>query len=177
MNTRTAFRASLGRTTPGAGFTLLELLIVITILAVLASVIIVSIRHAQSAAKRNMTEGNLKLLMSALARYETDFDDFPPSLGDATKGAASLYECLMTEKKNGQYVKPGDIKSIELENGVTVFADGWNRPIYYLHHRDYGNRPPNKRDFRLMSAGADGRMEEGEKGSDDVVNWNKDKPE
>src|ERR1700754_3837137 len=79
------------------GFTLLELLVVISILAILATAIITSIAHAQNSAKRSMTEGNIKLLQSALARYETDFDDFPPSYGDGLKGAASLYECLMTE--------------------------------------------------------------------------------
>src|SRR5436189_5907833 len=117
-------------TSPRAGFTLLELLIVISILAILATVIITSIRHAQIATKRNLTEGNIKLLMSALHRYEGDFDDFPPSLGDPLKGAGSLYECLMTEKKGGPYIKAGDIKSVDTGNGDTAFADGWGRPIY-----------------------------------------------
>jgi hypothetical protein len=116
------------------------------------------------------------LLKAALSVYETDFDDFPPSNGDGIKGAASLYKCLTTEKKNGPYIKLGELAPCTTEDGSSAFADGWNRPVYYLHHHDYRNKPPNKRDYRLMSAGPNGVYESGNKGSDDIVNWEIDNP-
>ena len=65
-----------GRPHHNNGFTLLELLVVISILAILATVVVTSIGHAQNSAKKSVTEGNIKLLQSALARYEADFEDF-----------------------------------------------------------------------------------------------------
>ena len=47
----------------------------------------------------------------------------------------------------------------------------------YLHHKDYGNRPANKRTFRIISSGVNGEYEEGSKDSDDIVNWDKNRPE
>ncbi|HLX62403.1 MAG TPA: prepilin-type N-terminal cleavage/methylation domain-containing protein [Planctomycetota bacterium] len=159
------------------GFTLLELLVVITILVILASAIIVAVGRAQIYARIKLVEGHLQLLKGALSRYCDDFGDYPPSDGDGLKGAASLYECLMTEKKNGPYVKAGDIPTKDLPTGDTAFADQWKNPIYYLHHHDYGNKPPNKKEYRLIAPGPNGIFEEGDASSDDIVNWNKAKPE
>ena len=158
-------------------FTLIEILIVIGIISILAGLLLVAIQSARTNSKINLTKGRLMLLKTALANYENDFSDYPPSDGaDGIKGAANLYAALTTDRKNGPYVKLSDISSINF-NGDTVFADDWNHPIYYIHHRDYHNEAPNKHEYRLTSGGPDGVYNNGAKDSDDVVNWNKEKPE
>jgi len=159
------------------GFTLIELLIVIAIIAILAGLIMGGLAAARTATKVNLTNGRFQLLKSALDRYEHDFDDYPPSDGDEIRGAANLYECLRTEKKGGPYITGNDIPYAPIgKEGGTAFLDAWEKPIYYMHHRDYRNQPPNKRTFRLMSAGPNMVYENGIKESDDVVNWEKAKP-
>ncbi|MEI6231582.1 MAG: type II secretion system protein [Planctomycetota bacterium] len=165
------------RRTP-SGFTLLELLVVITIIAILGAAIMASMGAIQRNTRVNLTKTQFQLLKSALDRYVGDFDDYPPSEGDALKGAQSLFACLTTTKKGGPYIQAGDIPTVDpTGNGDTAFADQFKHPIYYLHHRDYHNQVPNKHDFRLISWGPNGRYEDGDRNSDDIVNWNKDKPE
>jgi prepilin-type N-terminal cleavage/methylation domain-containing protein len=161
-----------------AGFTLLELLAVITIIAILSAALLTTMGIVQRKSRENLTKSHFQLLKSALDRYAGDFDDYPPSDGDGLKGAQSLYECLSTTKKGGPYLQPGDIPTCDASgNGDMAYADQWKHPIYYMHHHDYRNQAPNKHDFRLISAGPNGRFEDGDKNSDDIVNWNKDKPE
>ncbi len=161
-----------------AGFTLLELLIVITIIAILSAALIGTMGIVQKRSRISLTKAQFDLLKSALSRYEGDFDDYPPSDGDLIKGAQNLYSCLTTTKKGGPYIAPGDIATCDATgNGDTAFADQWKRPVYYMHHHDYRNQAPNKQTFHLISAGPNGVLEDGEKSSDDIVNWDKDKPE
>jgi type II secretion system protein G len=158
-------------------FTLIEILIVIAIIATLAGLLMTAVASARTQAKIRLVQGRITLLKTALASYENDFGDYPSSDGDdGLRGAANLYACLMTDRKNGPYVKLSDLPTIN-NNGDTVFADEWKKPIYYIHHRFYHNEAPNKHEYRLISGGPDGVFQGGEKNSDDIVNWNKDKPE
>lgn len=161
------------------GFTLIELLVVITIISILSALILGVMAAVQKSSKIRLTEARFQLLKSGLDRYEHDFDDYPPSNGDdGIKGAISLYECLITEKKGGPYVKLSDIPTLDATGqGDTAFSDAWNKPIFYIHHRDYRNQPPNKHEYRLISGGPDKVFDGGAKESDDIVNWNKEKAE
>lgn len=163
-----------------SGFTLIELLVVISIITVLGGLILGALSVARRTAKENSTKATLKLLEGQLQRYETDFSDYPPSDGDADgiRGSENLYRCLRTEKKEGPYITNNDIQTCDSnKNGEPEVADAFNRPIAYIHHRDYSNKAPNKRTYRLISSGVNGHFENGAANSDDIVNWNKDKPD
>jgi len=157
-----------------------ELLVVIAIISVLAALSLTGLSYARRVSNERATLATIKILESALERYETDFHDYPPSDGDpeGIAGAENLWECLNTEKKEGPYLKSGDIRSIDSNNNQrNEPADHWNQPIRYWHHRDYQNRNPNKRTFRMISSGANSILESGRRETDDIPNWNKDKPE
>lgn len=157
-----------------------ELLVVIAIIAVLAALSLTGLSYARRVSNERATLATIKIMESALERYETDFHDYPPSDGDSDgiAGAENLLECLSTEKKEGPYIKSTDVKSVDSnQNGRPEPADHWNQPIRYWHHRDYQNRNPNKRTFRMISGGVNAIPENGRKDSDDIPNWNKDKPE
>jgi prepilin-type N-terminal cleavage/methylation domain-containing protein len=161
------------------GFTLVEMLVVIAIIAILAGLSLAALSYARRTANERATTATILLLQQAIERYESDFHDFPSSEGDVTGilGAENLWRCLNTDKKEGPYLKSGDVRTCDSNrNGDPEPCDAWNRPIIYIHHRDYQNRNPQKRTFRLISAGIGGEFESGAPGTDDLCNWNKDKP-
>jgi prepilin-type N-terminal cleavage/methylation domain-containing protein len=163
----------------GSGFTLIEMLVVVAILGILGSLILTGVNAARRESQRKQTMATLTIIGAAMARYETDFSDYPPSDGDATGigGSELLLECLTTDKKEGPYLDPGkDIKTVDSNNnGKMEIADAWNKPIYYWHHRDYGNEEPNKRTYRLISGGLNREFEEGQRGCDDIANFDTEK--
>lgn len=63
------------------GVTLLELLLVISILAVLAGIIVVVLDHARGKARETVCRGNLKVLFHALQMYRQDWDGIDPEKG------------------------------------------------------------------------------------------------
>ena len=64
---------------PGAAFTLVELLVVVAIIAVLASLLLPAIMHARYAARRVRCAMNLKSVGMSAIVYANDFDgEFPP---------------------------------------------------------------------------------------------------
>ena len=72
------------------GFTLLEVLIVITVIAILSMLIIPRAMAARRTAKEAQLRGNLKQLRDAVERFEGTTAAWPPSIGDivAANGAA-----------------------------------------------------------------------------------------
>ena len=61
-----------------SGFTLVELLVVITIIGILASLALMGVQKAREAARRSACQHNLHQLTMALLHYHNDFLKFPP---------------------------------------------------------------------------------------------------
>ena len=71
-------RRPLGRRA-AAGFTLLDLLIVFTVVGILISLIVPAVQAAREAARRTTCQNNLKQLVAALQSYHTHHGCFPPA--------------------------------------------------------------------------------------------------
>lgn len=89
------------------GFTLVEMLIVITIISMLAALTMGGYTYAMRSSKRRLTSGTFEAIKLALERYNTEFAEFPQPVGTdqmvqfppgtATydvSGAACLYQAL-----------------------------------------------------------------------------------
>jgi len=95
------------------GFTLLEVLIVITVIAILSMLVIPRAMAARRTAKEAQLRGNLKQLRDAIERFEGTTATWPPALTDvmAANGAAISDDkggLLDRAAYDGPYILTGD---------------------------------------------------------------------
>ncbi|MHC4570420.1 MAG: type II secretion system protein [Planctomycetota bacterium] len=79
------------------GFTLIEMLVVVALIAILASMVIGVASHLDAKAKKNSVEGALLLLDGALEEYREFKDRFPEQLEQNFANAAAHSELLYYE--------------------------------------------------------------------------------
>jgi len=136
------------------GFTLLEILIVITILGILASVIAVRVMDRPGEARALAAKMDINTLENALKLYKLDNAAYPST----DQGLQALVEKPSVGRipknwRDGGY----------LEKGV-VPKDPWGYDYFYM------SPGVRLKDYDLWTYGADG--EEGGEGEDgDVGNW------
>ena len=134
------------------GFTLIEILVVVVILGILASIIIPKIMTRPEEAKRTKAKMDIKAIETALNLYRLDNDVYPST--------EQGLEALVTKPTTG--VIPRNWK----EEGYLdkVPKDPWGYPYVYLS-------PGLNKEFDLESYGADG-VDGGEGKDADIENWN-----
>lgn len=134
-----------------AGFTLLEVMVVVTILAILAAMVVPRVMNSLSGAQSKAVEADLSSLSAALNMYKLDNFQYPST----EQGLAAL-----TAKPGGQPEAPNWRTGGYLEKPA---KDPWGNPYQYL-------RPGQHGEFDIYSLGADGKP--GGEGDDaDIGNW------
>lgn len=133
------------------GFTLIEILVVVVILGILASIIIPKIMTRPEEAKRIKAKMDIKAIETALNLYRLDNDVYPST--------EQGLEALVTKPTTG--VIPKNWK----EDGYLdkVPKDPWGNPYVYLS-------PGVNKEFDLESYGTDG-VDGGEGKDADIENW------
>lgn len=126
-------------------FTLIELLLVMVILVVLASVVTVQITQYRDKANLAKTKTDLHQLGTALTAFQIDCGQFPKD----EEGLNALANDPGMSNWNGPYIN-------------VVPTDGWGSP--YIYHAPGEHLPKS---FDLYSAGPDKR----EGNEDDIANW------
>ena len=131
-------------------FTLVELLVVILIIAMLASFVAPRMFKGLGKARRDIAKAKMAIIEDALARFYISCGRYP----DDSEGLDVLLiaPADLEEKWNGRYLKPSDL------------VDPWGNPYIYVAEGEV-----NPGSFDLISYGADG-MEGGEGDYGDVVN-------
>lgn len=128
------------------GFTLIEIMVVILILGLLATIVVQSLRGATDKAKRTKAQADIAEFKTALDRYYLDNGYYPTS----DQGLLSLVSPPTTGKVPANYETGGYIQSVP--------KDPWGNP--YVYQSD-GNA------YVLKSFGADG-VEGGEGKNSDI---------
>lgn len=134
------------------GFTLLEIIVVITIIAVLAAYIAPKVAGRADDARISKVKNDIQVLEGALELYRLDNFNYPTT----EQGLQSLV------------TNPGDLKNWKAGGYIKKLRkDPWGFDYYY-------NRPgQNNPDFDLFSLGAD-NAEGGEGPDADIGNWDQD---
>ena len=136
-----------------SGFTLIELMVVIVILGLLATIIMPKILDRPEQARRLKAKVQIKNFQSALALFKTDTGRFPTTSQNLE---ALINNPGLKGWKQGGYIEGGKVP-----------LDPWGNPYIYLCPGVHGE------DYEIESYGKDG--EDGGTGDDaDIESWNID---
>jgi general secretion pathway protein G len=125
-------RYSLGAMRRHSGFTLIEILIVVGIIAIIGGIVANRIFGGQDRAKAGLAKTQLQTLAGKIESYELDNGNPPQRLEELVRQPSGSNTWL------GPYAKEDELR------------DPWNRPIEY-------RVPGSSGKFELISLGADGK--------------------
>ncbi len=111
-----------------AGFTLVELLLVVTILGILAAVVVVNFAGQGEESRRNATRASIAAIGTAIQAYEVRMGRYPDSLDDLSAGTESMPALVDKAKLN----------------------DSWGNPFAF--------KKTSKYEYEIRSAGPDGQL-------------------
>ncbi|MGH8011657.1 MAG: type II secretion system major pseudopilin GspG [Candidatus Binataceae bacterium] len=131
------FRAKLDRSIGRSqeGFTLIELMVVILIIGLLATIVVENLRGATDKAKRIKAEADISQLKTALDRYYLDNGRYPST----EQGLQALVSQPTGDPAPVDYPDGGYIEKVP--------SDPWRNPYFYQSNGD---------SYVLKSFGADG---------------------
>ncbi len=135
------------------GFTLIELMVVILIIAMLATFVAPNVMSKLKRAKTDLAKPKMAVIENALKSFEFDCGRLPDeSEGGLDALVAAEAPPGLEEKWHGPYLKQSQL------------LDPWGNPYVYIQEGQY-----NPGSFDLVSYGADGQ-EGGEGENADLVN-------
>ncbi|MGV8929373.1 MAG: type II secretion system major pseudopilin GspG [Brevundimonas sp.] len=142
-------RAARGRAANREGFTLVELMVVIVIIGLLATVVAINVLPSQDRAMVTKAKADIATLEQAIETYRLDNLDFPADLQALVAAPAGLTQ--PDRYRPGGYVR-------------RLPKDPWGNAYGYRPQSVHGGQ------FDVFSLGADGK--EGGEGNDaDLGNW------
>ena len=134
-----------------AGFTLIEVMVVVVILAVLATMVVPRVVDRPDDARIAKAQQDIQSMSSALNLYRLDNNTFPTT----NQGLEALIEKPTTEPVPNNWRAGGYLDRLP--------SDPWNRDYLYLSPGEHGA-------FDLYTLGANGT--EGGEGADATIgNW------
>lgn len=132
------------------GMTLIEIMIVITILGMLAAVITVNVIERLNEARIGTTQDQIGQFKSALQLYNRDCGKYPTT----------------SEGLNALVVKTSCPRWKPYLSDPVIPVDPWGNPYEYFSPGTHGH------ELEIISKGKDGELNT----ADDVVSWNTDAP-
>lgn len=144
---------TLGKMSGRAGFTLLEIIVVVFILSLLVAIVAPKIMGRTDDAKIADAKVQIKNFETALKLYKIDSGSYPTT----EQGLESLIEKPTTGQIPGKYREGGYLEQKKIP------LDPWGNPYIYVSPGIHG-------DFDILSYGGDGK--EGGEGKDaDIKSW------
>ena len=142
------------RTRPAseAGFTLVELMVVVVILGLLATVVMINVLPSQDRAMREKAKADISTLEQAVETYRLEMLTYPTT----AQGLQALVQAPAGLARPDRYRDGGYVRRLP--------DDPWGQPYQYAYPGEHGR-------FDVYSFGADGAK--GGEGEDaDIGNWN-----
>ncbi len=133
------------------GFTLIEIMIVVVILGILASIVVPNIMGSPDEARIVKVKQDLRVLEGALNLYKLDNFTYPST----DQGLEALVKKPVGQPEAKNWKKNGYIKKLP--------KDPWGNDYLYLSPGSHG-------EFDLFSYGSDGRKG-GSDSAADIGNW------
>ncbi|MDP1618222.1 type II secretion system major pseudopilin GspG [Phenylobacterium sp.] len=135
-----------------AGFTLVELMVVVVIIGLLATVVMINVLPSQDRAMREKAKADVSTLEQAVETYRLEMLAYPTT----SQGLAALTQLPAGVPRADRYRDGGYIRRLP--------EDPWGNPYQYAYPGERGR-------FDVYSFGADGAK--GGEGEDaDIGNWN-----
>ncbi len=129
-----------------AGFTLVELLVVISIIGMLAGLMSVAIPKAMEAGKKAKVKGELTAIVAAVKAYKQEYGQWPvakskmdsaadeysswygpPTQEQESKDLMKILSGDMTVQKEGQTMNPKGVRFLEGAKTDGTFQDPWGK--------------------------------------------------
>lgn len=134
-----------------AGFTLVELMVVIVIIGLLATVVVINVLPSQDRAMSQKARADIATIEQAIEMYRMDTLAYPTT----EQGLEALVQQPGDLARTERYRPGGYVKRLP--------EDPWGNPYQYVY-------PGERANFDVYSLGADGRL--GGEGQDaDIGNW------
>lgn len=133
------------------GFTLIEVMIVVVILGILASIVVPKIMGRPDEARATRTLQDIRAISAALDLYRLDNFSYPTT----DQGLEALVHKPANLPQGAHWKQGGYLDQLP--------ADAWGKPYFYMQPGAHG-------EFDLYSFGADG-VEGGSEAGADITNW------
>lgn len=135
------------------GFTLMEMLIVIAVIALLASMVVGIAGRIDSKGKERLAESTFSLLEGALQEYYQYWNEYPAAApGDPNVNCENLYARLHEtpgSQKILEYISDSLVQNRFGDANTPEIYDPWGTVLNYVYVPGSGNLP------KLISAGPD----------------------
>lgn len=138
-----------------AGFTFIEIMVVVAILAILAALVVPRIMGRTDEAKRTAAKVQIRNIEAALQLYKLDNGVYPST----EQNLKALVEKPTTGVVPKKWKLGGYLQKVP--------EDPWGNPYKYIS-------PSTRGDYEIISLGTDGEVG-GEGPNADINNWNLDK--
>ena len=139
------------------GFTLMEMLAVIFIMAVLAGIMLPALRRVREGGRVTHVRNEINQLITAIQMYAEDWGDYPVADSTVADSSAVLLEALE------DYSHWPDI----VKDGAGNLVDPWGEPYIYRYPLDPSDGAPPGVEFLIQSAGPDREYDT----EHDITNW------
>ncbi|GAB4523482.1 MAG: type II secretion system major pseudopilin GspG [Parvularculaceae bacterium] len=139
------------RNSTKAGFTLIELMVVIVIIGLLTTVVVINVLPSQDRAMIEKARADIRTLEQAIELYRLDLLAYPST----DEGLEALVSPPARLQRPERYRQGGYIRRLP--------DDPWGNPYQYVFPGEHGA-------FDIYSLGADGRLG-GDGDAADIGNW------